>query len=95
MSRCISREGEYSEHELGVTDTNRGAKWTCRRCWMLDEDALLDALTDAEQTIARVEALAGEFDRSVIGTDFFGNPIGSFVPVARLRAVLHAEGGAS
>jgi len=58
-----------------VMANERAARWQDRH----------DALRD------RVRALADEFDGSVVGTDFFGNPIGNWVPVARLRALLDAQ----
>jgi hypothetical protein len=55
VSACISHLGEFSEHEIGLPDCERyaptdwrWARWTCRRCWALDETALLDALDAAE-----------------------------------------------
>lgn len=50
MSKCISREGEYSDHEPG------DERFYCGRCYVFDEDAVLAALTAAESRLARVEA---------------------------------------
>lgn len=53
MSKCISRHGEYSEHEpLGVDHPIYGdqplGRFVCSRCWALDEDAAGAALDAAE-----------------------------------------------
>lgn len=53
MSRCISSEGEYSDHEL-ATSGPAAERFTCRRCGALAEDELLAALDTAEATVTRV-----------------------------------------
>lgn len=55
MSKCISREGEYSEHE---TD----ARFACQRCFAFDEDAALAEIDHLRQIIGRCEA---KLDRGV------------------------------
>jgi len=40
MSKCISSEGEFSEHALGTG----GNEFTCTRCWALDGAAIHEAL---------------------------------------------------
>lgn len=52
MSTCISRVGEYSEH--AAPDVSGPARFICSRCFVLDEDALMDALARAESTLAAV-----------------------------------------
>lgn len=49
MSKCISRHGEYGDHE-------NDAKFTCQRCFAFDEAAALARVADLE---AEVERLAG------------------------------------
>jgi len=60
MSKCISKHGEYSEHELG----NPEDPFCCQRCFTVDEDAIMAALRSAEAErdrlaakVARVEAV--------------------------------------
>lgn len=45
MSTCISTAGEFSQHELTGIDSYR---FTCQRCGVLDEDAMVAALDAAE-----------------------------------------------
>ena len=49
MSKCISSEGEYSDHELAEQP-----RFLCARCFAFDEDAALTALKTAEATLERV-----------------------------------------
>lgn len=49
MSTCISRHGEWSDHILDDA-------YTCTRCLVLDEDALVDELRQARSRLAEVEA---------------------------------------
>lgn len=44
MSKCISSEGEYSDHELAEQP-----RFMCARCFAFDEDAALAALDEAER----------------------------------------------
>jgi hypothetical protein len=61
MSTCISRHGEYGSHELTATGADR---FVCQRCFVLDEDGILNALDDAESrlaaALARIEAVNDE-----------------------------------
>lgn len=50
MSTCISRHGEYGDHELDELHT-------CTRCHMLDEDALRAELAEARDTAERFDDL--------------------------------------
>ena len=52
MSQCISRHGEYSEHDLDETGEH---EFTCKRCWVFDEDAALSALRRARSLAAALE----------------------------------------
>lgn len=80
MSRCISLEGEFSDHEL-ATSGPAAERFTCRLCGALAEDELLAALDTAEATIARMRELAeawasagiGEFLAALNGTDGEGD----------------------
>lgn len=61
MSKCISSEGEYSDHELAEQP-----RFMCARCFAFDEDAALTALKTAEATLERLrEVVSGhpECDR--------------------------------
>jgi hypothetical protein len=49
MSTCISPAGEYSDHVLDDA-------YTCTRCLVLDEDALVAELRQARARLAEVEA---------------------------------------
>lgn len=49
MSTCISRQGEFGDH---ILDDD----YTCTRCLVLDEDALVDELRQARARLAEVEA---------------------------------------
>ncbi len=53
MSRCISRHGEFSEHDLD-------ANFTCRLCLDVDTDALLAERDALAATVDRVRALCDE-----------------------------------
>ncbi len=48
MSKCISRHGEYSEHELD-------AEYTCKLCLALDEDAFVKVL----RRLRMIESMIG------------------------------------
>ena len=58
MSTCISREGEYGAHVF----EDPAQRFTCSRCFVLDEDAIYTALAEAEQKGAR-EALLAAADK--------------------------------
>lgn len=49
MSKCISRHGEFSEHTL---DANH----VCTLCLVLDEDALIEELRQARESVASLTA---------------------------------------
>ena len=50
MSKCISRNGEFSDHELGEGTH----EFTCSRCWAFDEDAAIATVAELRATIDRV-----------------------------------------
>ncbi len=51
MSKCISSEGEYSDHELAEQP-----RFMCARCFVFDEDAALAALDEAADEIEKAIA---------------------------------------
>lgn len=55
MSKCISREGEYSDHDLAERP-----RFMCSRCFAFDEDAAVNALEAAEARIKELET--GEWE---------------------------------
>lgn len=61
MSTCISREGEYSDHELAEN-------FTCSRCFAFDEDAALARITEleAERGAPTVQAMTREERHAMI-----------------------------
>lgn len=54
MSKCISIEGEYSEHELAEQP-----RFACVRCFAFDEEAALAALDEAERESERLRLILG------------------------------------
>ncbi len=54
MSVCISRHGEFSEHELDAT-------FTCRLCHVVDHDALRAERDALAATVRRVRALVPDW----------------------------------
>lgn len=53
MSACISRHGEFSNHEFSAEGAD---PFTCQRCWVFAESAALDALMAAEARADRLQA---------------------------------------
>jgi len=51
MSKCISGEGEYSDHELAEQP-----RFVCARCFVFDEDAALARVRELEATVEKVRA---------------------------------------
>jgi hypothetical protein len=56
MSTCISSAGEFSEHEIGSLEGFREERFTCRRCFVLDEDAIFDAIDRVVALVAAWQA---------------------------------------
>ncbi len=55
MSKCISSEGEYSDHEL-----SEQPRFLCARCFAFDEDAAIARVRELEATVERVrEVVSG------------------------------------
>lgn len=54
MSACISRAGEFSEHE----HDNEGEPFFCARCGAFDEQAVIDRLRAAKDAVERVQKYA-------------------------------------
>ena len=54
MSKCISREGEYSEHELAEKP-----EFVCARCYVFDDDAAVAEVARLRAALASREAEAG------------------------------------
>ena len=52
MSTCISRHGEFGSHKYGEGPE----RFVCQLCGVLDEDAMLAALTEAEAERDRLQA---------------------------------------
>lgn len=55
MSKCVSAQGEYSEHELGSGDM----EFVCTLCYVLDEEVIKAELDRLRAQVAAVEALTG------------------------------------
>lgn len=83
MSKCISRNGEFSDHELGEGTH----EFTCSRCWAFDEDAAIATVAELRATVERCKALADEWERALSDT--------LRVEIDELRAALDPDGGAS
>src|SRR6185312_14302890 len=70
MSKCISRHGEYSEHQFdngaGLAD-----EFTCVRCWVLDEDAIH---TEIDRLRAEVKRYRDAFAGLYIAPDAHNEP---------------------
>lgn len=104
MSACISREGEYSEHQIPATDhpylEERYWPWVCGRCGVLNDEALLSEL---ERLREGVKALAEEWAAEDSSEWHYahqpdvGRAIeavkGALVP--ELRGLLDEDGGAN
>lgn len=62
MSKCISSEGKYSDHELAEQP-----RFMCARCFAFDEDAALAALERAEAIVSAraAEIREGKYDAAV------------------------------
>jgi hypothetical protein len=52
MSKCISSEGEYSEHELGTDEP----EFVCARCFVFNEDAAVAEIARLRAVLASREA---------------------------------------
>lgn len=59
MSACISRHGEFSEHNYAVTGPER---FMCTRCCTFAENALVGALAAAESALRELCRLLDETD---------------------------------
>jgi len=49
VSTCISHNGEFSEH---VYQLGGGAAFSCKRCWMFDEEAAMEEIDRLEGDLA-------------------------------------------
>lgn len=88
MSRCISSEGEYSDHELPTTGL-AVERFVCRRCHGLAEDELLAALDAAEAAVARVRAVRTKWDTDPYNCGQYNAP----ALAAKIDAALDGTGG--
>ena len=57
MSVCISRDGEFSEHETPVSPSAAEMRFICARCFVFDDAAALAALAAAEDALRRIRKL--------------------------------------
>ena len=62
MSACISKHGEFSEHDPGSVGAER---FVCRLCGVFDEGAVLQRLADLELAY---ELKAADFARETLRT---------------------------
>ena len=87
MSTCISRAGEYSDHE--TTEGN----YICDRCGLLDEDGIFAELDRLRATVARVDALVEQWDGATEANED-AYPVQARVMqinIAELRAALDGD----
>ena len=52
MSKCISREGEYSDHVTGEAGTP--VEFICERCFAFDEDLATDVVHELRAELTRL-----------------------------------------
>lgn len=55
MSKCISRHGEYSEHQFPESPSSTN-QFVCELCWTFDEEAAQGALDAANQEADRLRS---------------------------------------
>jgi hypothetical protein len=72
MSTCISREGEYSEHQLGGDE-----EFVCTRCFAFDERAAVAEVARLRGVITNANAVEDESDNEAY-----------YVLVGRMRGIL-------
>lgn len=63
MSKCVSSDGEYSEHVPGAGPE----RFHCQRCFVFDEDAALDRIAKLEARLRRNEVTVSVDDKAIMG----------------------------
>lgn len=88
MSICISREGEFGSHVLDDA-------YTCSRCLVLDEDAMIADLRGLRarlaEALAEVERLRGENERLTFSKQKLTETVHAFPDANNAANLAHAR----